>query len=115
MALPTPKVTKSLRELSCVINGGTATRVLEILRRNMKELGDEQYRLSEQYIGKLPTTKKDVADYTKRSKELTESIEQLSRFIQMFEDIRWSQDTLQPAFYRRILNGTKIEACNDRH
>lgn len=110
MAIPTPKVTKSLRELSCVLNSGTAARVLEILRRNLKELGDEQYRLGVGHLTSSFPTKKQQEEYARRSRDLEKSIVQMNAFVQMFEDIRWAQDSSQPAFYRRALN-----ASNDRY
>lgn len=97
---------RAMRELSSVITPTMAARVLEILRRNLRELGEKQVEMDAEYValgGRK--TKREIENYMKRSKALNESVMRMSGFIEMFEEIRWSQDSLQPAFYRRMLNG----------
>lgn len=97
---------KVMRELSMVVTPTMAARVLEILRRNLRELGEMQVEMDAEYVAKGGRkTKREIENYMRSSKNLNESVMRMSRFIEMFEEIRWSQDSLQPAFYRRMLNG----------
>lgn len=103
MAQPTAETTKRLRELSYVLSGQTANQVAQILRRNLHDLEREKDKLAKDYKALVNPRKKDTEDFNRRNKNLNTTIEQLSQFRYMFEDISWSMSVQsEPAFFRRM-------------